>query len=139
LLADIQEFAKDDDGDGRLATERELLARAIDDVQAIAGQMVGFLTESAENPPEIYKVGLNTGRLLYALGDLIVGWLLLRQATIALAALDDAVPGEDSAFYTGKIASAAFFARQVLPPIGAQRAIAAATDNSLMDLPEDAF
>jgi len=27
-------------------------------------------------PKELYKVGLNTTRLLKALGDLIVGWLL---------------------------------------------------------------
>jgi alkylation response protein AidB-like acyl-CoA dehydrogenase len=139
LLGTIQEFAKDDDGDGRLAVERELLSRALDDTQAIAGRMVEFLTASRSEVTEIYKVGQNTGRLLYALGDLIVGWLLLRQATVALAALDNGPSEADHAFYTGKVAAASFFARQVLPLVSAQRMIADATDNALMDVPEDAF
>jgi hypothetical protein len=42
-------------------------------------------------------------------------------------------------FYTGKIAAAKFFARQTLPLLAAQRAIVEATDNSLMDVPEEAF
>ena len=87
----------------------------------------------------VYKVGQNTGRLLYALGDLVVGWLLLRQAEVALAALDAGPAARDEAFYAGKVAAAKFFARQVLPQLTAQRAIAEATDNALMDLPEDAF
>ena len=51
----------------------------------------------------------------------------------------DGASGRDQAFYTGKVAAAAFFARQVLPQLAAQRAIAEATDNALMDVPEDAF
>ena len=35
----------------------------------------------------VYKVGLNTSRLLLAAGDLVVGWLLLRQAEVAQEAL----------------------------------------------------
>jgi hypothetical protein len=38
-----------------------------------------------------------------------------------------------------KVGAARFFARQVLPRIGAERAVAEATDNALMDLPEAAF
>ena len=50
-------------------------------------------TDSWSTPPsgrqEIYRVGLNTTRLLLALGDLIVGWLLARQAEVAQARLDE--------------------------------------------------
>ena len=42
-------------------------------------------------------------------------------------------------FYEGKIAAARFFARQVLPRLAAERAMAEATDNALMELPEAAF
>ena len=48
--------------------------------------MVGFVMASADQPAEIYKAGLNTTRLLMALGDLVIGWLLLRHAEIALNA-----------------------------------------------------
>ena len=139
LLTQVQDFAKGDAGNGRLATERDLLAQALEDVQGIVGTMVGFLTTAADDITNIYKVGQNTGRLLYALGDLVVGWLLLRQAEVAVRALDAGPSAKDEPFYTGKLAAAKFFSRQVLPPISAQRAMAEATDNALMDVPEDAF
>ena len=55
------------------------------------------------------KVGQHTVRLLMAVGDLLVGWLLLRQAEVALAALGGET-GRDQAFYEGKVAVARFFA-----------------------------
>jgi hypothetical protein len=74
-----------------------------------------------------------------ACGELVTGWLLLRQAVVAQAALDAGAAGRDQAFYAGKVAAARFFARQTLPSLAAARAVAEAVDNSLMDLPEDAF
>ncbi len=139
LLTGIQEFAKSEAGNGLLAAERELLAAALEDVQGIVGAMVGFLTAAQSDIRSLYKVGQNTGRLLFALGDLVVAWLLLRQAEIALAALAQDPSPRDLDFYTGKVAAAQFFAQQMLPPLSAQRAIAEATDNALMDLPENAF
>ncbi len=139
LLTQVQDFAKGDAGNGRLATERDLLGQALEDVQGIVGTMVGFLTTAADDITNIYKVGQNTGRLLYALGDLVVAWLLLRQAEVAIRALDAGPSANDEPFYTGKLAAAKFFSRQVLPQISAQRAMAEATDNALMDVPEDAF
>jgi len=73
-----------------------------------------------------------------ALGDLVIGWLLARQAEVALARLDDA-PGADRAFYEGKIAAARFFAATVLPRLAAEREIAEGTTLDLMDLPAEAF
>ena len=87
----------------------------------------------------IYKVGQNTSRLLLAAGDLVVGWLLLRQAAVASEALAAGVSDKDKDFYTGKIAAASFFAKNVLPQLAAEKAIAEAMDNSLMDVPESAF
>ena len=139
LMTDIQEFAKGDEGNGSLRTERDLLGTALEQVQGIVGTMVGSLTASAEDVTNIYKVGQNTSRLLLACGDLVVAWLLLRQAVVAQAALDAGATGRDQAFYTGKVAAAKFFAAQVLPLITAARAVADSIDNSLMDVPEDAF
>src|ERR1700710_651736 len=97
--------------------------------------------ESAEGGDikNVYKVGLNTSRLLMVLGDVVCAWLLLRQAEVALAKLGGEVPGKDQAFYEGKVAAAQFFARTVLPKVTAERAIAEATDLSVMDLDESAF
>jgi alkylation response protein AidB-like acyl-CoA dehydrogenase len=140
LLAQIREFATADGGNGRLKTERAALARAATDVEAIVTAMNGFLGGSLEQPAEVYRVGLNTSRLLLALGDLIIGWLLGRQAEISLARLDDGgLSADDQAFYQGKVAAAGFFASTVLPRLAAEREIAESVSLDLMDLAEEAF
>ncbi|HEY4466136.1 MAG TPA: acyl-CoA dehydrogenase [Streptosporangiaceae bacterium] len=144
LLGEIKAFAAADGGNGRLKAERAALAQAAGDVEAMVGTMTGFLTQAAEQPAEVYRVGLNTTRLLLAVGDLLVGWLLARQAEVALAKLDDlgVTDGRahaDRDFYTGKIAAARFFAATVLPRLTAERKIAEETTLDVMDIPESAF
>ena len=90
-------------------------------------------------PASVYKVGQHSVRLLLALGDLLVGWLLLRQAEVALAALGTPLSPRDTAFYEGKVGAARFFASTVLPRLSADRAIIETADNALMELPEAAF
>jgi hypothetical protein len=87
----------------------------------------------------IYKVGLNTSRLLMVLGDVVCSWLLLRGAEVALAGLGGALRDKDKAFYEGKVASAQFFARNVLPKVAAERVLAESVDLSVMELPEESF
>ncbi len=122
---------------GELASEKAALGKALADVNEMVGTMVGFAMESAEQAEEIYKTGLNTSRLLMAVGDVLTGWLLLRQAEVALAKSADA--GRDSDFYAGKIAAAKYFIRTVLPHISADRAILESEDGSLMNVAESAF
>ena len=145
IAMQIQEFAQDVDAQGgKLKHERELLGQGLENVQGILGAM--FQALMASDPKQegsditnIYKVGQNTSRLLLAAGDLVVGWLLLRQAAVASEALEAGVSDKDKDFYTGKIAAASFFAKNVLPQLAAEKAIAEAMDNSLMDVPESAF
>ncbi len=142
LLGQIRDFAAAESGNGRLKAERAALARAADDVEGLVTALHGFLGGSIQQPPEIYRVGLNTTRLLLALGDLIIGWLLARQAEVAQARLGEAEPAgpaADRAFYEGKIAAARFFAATVLPRLATELQIAEATTLDLMDLPEEAF
>ncbi|MDN3355922.1 acyl-CoA dehydrogenase [Actinomadura sp. DC4] len=139
LAGQIKEFAESEAGNGRLKQERALLAGALDDAQGIVNAMVGWALGSMEKPAEVYKVGQNTTRLLMALGDVVIGWLLCRQAEIALTRLGGEVSAADQAFYSGKVAAAQFFCATQLPKIAAERAIAEATTNDLMELPEEAF
>jgi hypothetical protein len=147
LSTQIQEFVKGAEGGGEsLIVERELLGKGLEDLQGILGFMVTELMNSdpragdGSSVTNLYKVGQNTSRLLLCAGDLVVGWLLLRQAVVAKAALDTGTASaKDQKFYEGKIAAASFFARTVLPKIASERQIAEATDNSLMDVSEDAF
>jgi len=132
------------EGDDSLTQERKLLGKAVDDITAIGGYMITELMKSDPRQEggditNLYKVGQNTTRLLLAAGDVIVGWLLLRQADVAAKALAAGATGADADFYTGKIAAASFFARTVLPLLAGERAVCEMTDNSLMDVPESAF
>ena len=140
VAAEITETVKGDEGAGQLAKERELLGKALEDVQAIVGLCGQWAMASQSDSREIYKVGLNSTRLLMASGDLIIGWLLLRQAEVALERLGEGgLSQADTDFYTGKVATARWFAANRLPLIKAERKVAEATDLSLMDLPESAF
>jgi len=139
LAAQITETVKGDAGNGVLAAERELLGKALEDVQGIIAALGGWAMASQEDSTQIYKVGLNTTRLLLASGDLVIGWLLLRQAEVALAALEAGASGKDKDFYAGKVLTAKWFAQNRLPLLAAERAVAEATDDAIMSLPVDAF
>jgi alkylation response protein AidB-like acyl-CoA dehydrogenase len=143
LLAEVGAFAgaEDDDNDGRLKTERAAIADGAAHVEAMLNAMTGFLIGSLEQPAEIYKVGQQSVRLLLAFGDLIVAWLLARQAEVAARALDDAdgLSPSDRDFYSGKLAAARFFSTTVLPRLESDRKIIEQTTNDLMELPESAF
>ena len=139
LAKEIEGFIASEAGNGRLKNERALLATALEDANAIVGHMINDLMSSADELRNIYKVGLNTSRLLMVLGDVVCGWLLLRQAEVALQKLSGEVSAKDKAFYEGKVAAAQFFAQTNLPKISAERAIAEGIDLDLMDLDEASF
>ena len=144
LAKEIEGFVASEAGNGRLKVERGLLATALADANAIVGHMINDLMSADASADggdirNIYKVGLNTSRLLMALGDVVCGWLLLRGAEVALEKLAGDISDKDKAFYEGKIAAAQFFAQHNLPKITAERFLAEHTDLSLMDLDEASF
>ncbi|MEU2972185.1 acyl-CoA dehydrogenase [Nocardiopsis alba] len=138
LSAEIKTFAESEAGNGRLKEERALLLKALGDVEKMVEIMVGHAMGSAEDSRELYKVGLNSVRLLFAFGDVVLAWLLLRQAEVALNSIDGA-DEDNKNFYTGKIAAATFFAEQFLPRVTAELKIAQNVNLGVMEVPEEAF
>ncbi|WP_410874059.1 acyl-CoA dehydrogenase [Nocardia sp. A7] len=139
LMGEIAEFIDSDAVDGRLEAERLLLKTALGEVQGMTTAMSGYLVAAQQNPIELYKVGLGSVRFLLAVGDLVIGWQLLRHAEIALTALHTGADNGDTAFYAGKVAAAAFFAKNVLPELASTRNILSDIDNDIMELDEAAF
>jgi alkylation response protein AidB-like acyl-CoA dehydrogenase len=140
VFGQIQEFLTAEGGNGRLKEERAALQTAVGDVQGMLGTVLAWSGEAqGGEPAALYKIGLVSRRLLLALGDLVVGWLLQRQAEVALAALGREQPPAERAFYEGKVAAARFFAREVLSRLSSDRAAIEATTGDLMDLPEESF
>jgi len=139
LAGQIEQFVKSESGNGRLKAERALLATALEDVQAMAASLTGYLMAAQENPTELYKVGLGSVRFLMSVGDLVLGWLLAQQAAVALGKLDAGADGADRSFYEGKVAVASFFAKNFLPLLSATRQVIENLDNEVMELDEAAF
>jgi alkylation response protein AidB-like acyl-CoA dehydrogenase len=139
VAGQIEQFIKNESGNGRLKAERELLATALADVQGMAATLTGYLMSAQEDAANIYKVGLGSVRFLMSVGDLVLGWLLLEQSAVAIAALDNGAAGDDRNFYDGKIATASFFAKNFLPLLTSTRLVIDTIDNEVMELDEAAF
>jgi alkylation response protein AidB-like acyl-CoA dehydrogenase len=139
VAGQVEEFVKNEAGNGRLKAERTLLATALEDVQGMAATLTGYLMAAQQNPAELYKVGLGSVRFLMSVGDLLIGWFLQQHAAKAIEALDAGASGDDRAFYEGKIAVASFFAKNFLPLLTSTRQVIDTLDNEVMELDEAAF
>ncbi|MEU8916516.1 acyl-CoA dehydrogenase [Streptomyces sp. Je 1-4] len=138
LSDEIKKFLADNTGGEELEQARGELAKAAADLEAIVGTMLTDLAGTEKDVKSIYKVGLNTTRVLMASGDVVIGYLLLKGAAVAAEKLAGA-SAKDKPFYTGKIAAAKFFAHNVLPGVSVERGLAESVDQSLMELDEAAF
>jgi alkylation response protein AidB-like acyl-CoA dehydrogenase len=139
IVTQIESFIDSDDARPELADPRTRLATAVDDLQGWVATMTGYLIDSQQSATELYRVGLESVPFLMAVGDLIIGWLLLQQAEIALVALDGDPSPADRCFYIGKVTTAKFFVNNMLPRLTAEREIAANVDLAVMQLREEAF
>ncbi len=138
LAGKIMETVKGGGDGDAFAKERGLLGKAMEDVQAQLMVMVGNTMASMQDPPQVYKVGLHTNALLESLAEAVIGWLLLHHAEIAHRALPGA-SAKDKPYYQGKIASARWFATNVLPKAALRRTLAEGEQGDLMTLPDEAF
>jgi alkylation response protein AidB-like acyl-CoA dehydrogenase len=125
--------------DDSLKDQAELLQAALEDVTGMTTALMGYLVSAAQHPNDIYKVGLGSVRYLLSVGDLLIGWRLLAQANVAQAALAGEPSESDKAFYQGKVAVSAFFAKNMLPKLAGLRSVLDNIDDEIMRMSEDAF
>jgi hypothetical protein len=99
----------------------------------------------------------NAYPFLMMMGKVVSGWLLLWQAGVAQEKLETLAKekgidtnnkqalsqlckdNKDAAFYSGKIYSARFFAKNVLPEVNAIAESIKTEDMSILDIPEESF
>ncbi|MFY9397915.1 MAG: acyl-CoA dehydrogenase [Desulfomonilia bacterium] len=99
----------------------------------------------------------NAYPFLMMMGKVVAGWLLLWQAGVARTRLEELAKAQgvdqgdsaawakfvranrDAAFYAGKIYSARFFAKNVLPEVDAAAAAIRNEDLSIMEIPDESF
>ncbi|WP_319453218.1 MULTISPECIES: acyl-CoA dehydrogenase [unclassified Mycobacterium] len=139
VAGQIQAFLDGESARPELADCRALLATALADLQAMLVAMTGYLMGSQQDARELYRVGLESVRFLLAVGDVLIGWMLLQHAELALAALDTDTAEKDRAYYAGKVATARFFAESVLPRLSSDRKVVESVGLGAMDLAEESF
>jgi alkylation response protein AidB-like acyl-CoA dehydrogenase len=139
VKGEIDEFLAAAPGGESLARAREQLAAGVADLEAILNTLFTQAAKAMEEPRQIHVAAQSTTTFLYAAGELICSWLLLRQAAIAQEKLAAGAAEKDVPFYSGKVAAAKWFAANVLPHLAATRSVVEGTDLSLMDLDEAAF
>jgi hypothetical protein len=139
VFGQVDKFLDSDAARPELAAARTQLADAVTDLQAMVAALTGFLIGSQDNARDIYRVGLEAVPFLLAVGDVLIGWLLLWHAEIALGDLDGDLSAEHRDFYLGKVAAAKFFAGNVLSRLSADRRILEAVDLGVMAMREQAF
>ena len=130
LLAEIAHTV-DELATSDLATESVLLGDAL---AAFRGMLENAFAQSADAPR---TAALGLTRLLMSMGDLIVGWLLLRTAAAALARQSNAsLLKTADADLVGSVAAGRWFARQVLPHLTAELVAARLLDEEPLLLPD---
>jgi butyryl-CoA dehydrogenase len=80
----------------------------------------------------------NASVFLDLFGHWVIGWMWLRQATLAQRALA-AASGEDKAFYQGKVFACQYFFRHELPKLHAWSELLCALDDTTLRLPIEAL
>lgn len=140
LLAQIEQFCDSGTSHEQLAVARALLVQALSDIRGMLSALMGYAKASGDQPTEVYRVGLRAVPFLLSVADLLIGWLLLWHAEVALHAITTGKTTQrDGAFYRGKVAAAAFFAETVLPRLAADRVVIESQGLTAMELGEDAF
>lgn len=134
-LADIEEFANDNEDAKGLAREMEILSAAVTTYREIQGAMGAFIADGKMNMLPVYST-----RILDATGDLICSQLLLEQALLAQKKIDEfGTDHHDYAFYNGKVMAARYFAKNILPNIFTLIDVIKEADTSVIDVEEEAF
>jgi hypothetical protein len=132
LMGRIAQTLESNEGGDALKDERAMLGEALTSLQTGLGALMEKLGES------VYHVGLQGNRVLFALSEVVIAWLLVRHAAVALEKKKTAT-GPDVSFYEGKIVSARFFCREVLPNVALAMSHVQKSSLLAMEVPEDAF
>lgn len=135
-----------------LEAEATTLQRTGHELSAVGGELLDALAsvrrataallrhadEAEQDPTHLYDVGTHSTRLLLMTGELMVGWMLAKQARVAAERITE---GSTDPFHVGKVAAARQLAAEQLPRLALEADLVEGLrdDVDLMSLPVDAF
>lgn len=135
LIKEIKDFCEANKDDQILGDEISSLNEMTDTVNGSLAVMFNWL-----NPEKFVQVPANANKILEMVSLLVCAWLTLDAAVIAANALDKISENDpDYHFYQGKIASAQYFCRQILPLAGIRAGSLALEDMSFISLNDESF
>lgn len=135
FLQDVAAFVEATKGEATLGKAVELLAAGQEALMSSAMTLLGWSQSGG-----LGLIGLSANRFLTMMSQVAVGWMLLDAAAVAQKALGaGSLSEQEKAFYAGKVQSALWFARNVLPQVEASARSLATEDASPMEIPDAAF
>ncbi len=135
FAGDIGKFVAAHKENPELGNEVAELGKAMEALTGTAMRFLGWFQGG-----QMEQVPLAANRFLEMMSETCLAWLLLDGAVVAQAASADLADGHpDKPFYAGKVASARYFARNVLPAVKAKAEMVGTADTSPMDIPDAAF
>jgi len=137
FLQDVAGFVEAQRADATLGKAVELLAAGQEALMSSAMTLLGW---SQNQNGGLGLIGLSANRFLTMMSQVAVAWVLLDAAALAQKKLAAGGLSEsDKAFYTGKVQSALWFARNVLPQVEASARSLATEDASPLAIPDAAL
>ncbi|KAF0154110.1 MAG: acyl-CoA dehydrogenase domain-containing protein [Syntrophaceae bacterium] len=134
-FAELEKFVADNKDDKNLSAQVALLAEALNQYKDIQGTMAGYLGQG-----KFGMIGFFATRILHATGYIYGAKLLLEHALIAQKKIDEIGKEHfEYPYYAGKVASAKFFAHNILPNVGLILRVIKEGDNSVMEIPEASY
>ncbi|EHQ87936.1 acyl-CoA dehydrogenase [Desulfosporosinus youngiae] len=130
-LQEIGEFVKENSANPELTRDFAMLSQALKAYQELIATVFGYIKAN------IRLVPLYSTRVLRVTAEVYCAFLLLQQALAAQEKLAQGVGDTD--FYKGKVYSAQFYLRNIVPDVMATAQIIKDYDTSAMDIPEGAF
>jgi alkylation response protein AidB-like acyl-CoA dehydrogenase len=135
FAADVARFVGDNSAHETLGNEVKRLGKAQEALMTSAMQLLTW-----SQTGHLDRVPLNANRFLEMMAETAVAWLLLDGARIA----EDARKGlaadhPDQAYYAGKIATARYYARNVLPGVEDKARVLAEADTTALEIADASF
>ncbi len=135
FIGDVTKFVATHSNHPVFGPEVKRLGSAQEAVAGSAFKLLGWFQSG-----EMEMVPLNANRFQDMMAELTVAWLLLDGAILANEKLKALAAGQpDFAFYSGKVAAAQYYARNVLPNVEARGKQMLDEDKSPLQITDDAF
>jgi hypothetical protein len=135
FLADLHQFAQKNASDPTLGPAVKTLSLAQEALGSSAMRLLMWFQSG-----RVQLVPLYANRFLEMMAETAVAWMLLDGAAIAQEKKKTVAEGHpDAAFYEGKIATALYYARTVLPQVELGAKLMAEEDRTPLDISDAAF